>query len=67
MKFTPSLVRSNFPALQRASESRRNAIFLDNPGGTQVAQQTIDRMTRYMIETNANHGVVLPPATLRML
>ncbi len=56
MKFNPSLVRSNFPALQRATAHGRTPIFFDNPGGTQVAQQTLDRMTRYMIETNANHG-----------
>ena len=50
MPLTPSLIRPHFPALQR------NAIFFDNPGGTQVAQQTVDRVTRYLVETNANHG-----------
>ncbi len=43
-------VRSHFPSL------KSGAIFLDNPGGTQVAQETIDRMTRYFNSTNANHG-----------
>ncbi len=44
------LVRSHFPALSSG------AIFFDNPGGTQVAQQTLKRMTDYLTRTNANHG-----------
>jgi cysteine desulfurase family protein (TIGR01976 family) len=44
-----SFIRSQFPALSSG------AIFLDNPGGTQVAQQTLKRMTDYLIHTNANH------------
>jgi cysteine desulfurase family protein (TIGR01976 family) len=44
-----NFVRSQFPALVSG------AIFLDNPGGTQVAQQTLKRMTDYLIHTNANH------------
>ena len=44
-------IRSRFPAL------KGEAIFLDNPAGTQVPQQVVDRMTKYMVETNANvHG-----------
>jgi len=43
------LIRSQFPALSRST------IFLDNPGGTQVARQTIERMRDYLIESNANH------------
>ena len=42
-------IRSQFPALPSG------AIFLDNPGGTQVAQQTLKRMTDYLVHTNANH------------
>jgi cysteine desulfurase family protein (TIGR01976 family) len=42
-------IRSQFPALSSG------AIFLDNPGGTQVAQQTLNRMTHYLVRTNANH------------
>ncbi len=45
-----SAVRSQFPSLARP------AIFLDNPGGTQIAKQSLDRMNRYLIECNANHG-----------
>jgi cysteine desulfurase family protein (TIGR01976 family) len=44
-----NLVRSQFPALSSG------AIYLDNPGGTQVAQQTLKRMTDYLLHTNANH------------
>ena len=44
-------VRSQFPAL------KRDAIFLDNPAGTQVAQPVLDRMNQYLIGMNANtHG-----------
>jgi len=49
-------IRNHFPGLQRANVPIRDATFFDNPGGTQVAQQTVDRMTRYLIESNANHG-----------
>lgn len=45
-------IRANFPALQQ------EAIFLDNPAGTQVASQVLERVNRYLIETNANHGGV---------
>jgi len=42
-------IRSQFPALNRP------AIFFDNPGGTQIAKQSLDRINRYLIESNANH------------
>src|SRR5512147_2765847 len=44
-----NLIRSQFPALSSG------AVFFDNPGGTQVAQQTLKRMTDYLVRTNANH------------
>jgi cysteine desulfurase family protein (TIGR01976 family) len=51
MTLNISAVRSKFPAL------KRNAIFLDNPAGTQVSQFVLDRVTQYLVETNANcHG-----------
>jgi cysteine desulfurase family protein (TIGR01976 family) len=50
MTLNITAVRSRFPALQR------DAIFLDNPAGTQVAQPVLDRVNRYLVETNANHG-----------
>ncbi len=43
-------IRSQFPALQRP------VIFLDNPGGTQIARQSLERIQAYLVETNANHG-----------
>jgi cysteine desulfurase family protein (TIGR01976 family) len=43
-------IRSQFPALQRP------AVFLDNPGGTQIARQSLERMRAYLQDNNANHG-----------
>jgi cysteine desulfurase family protein (TIGR01976 family) len=43
-------IRQQFPGL------RRPAIFFDNPGGTQIAQRSIDRITSYLTLHNANHG-----------
>ncbi len=45
-----SAIRNQFPALNRP------AIFFDNPGGTQISKQSLDRMNQYLIECNANHG-----------
>jgi cysteine desulfurase family protein (TIGR01976 family) len=41
-------IRGRFPALQSG------AVFFDNPGGTQVPQPVIDRVTTYLSSTNAN-------------
>jgi len=43
-------IRSNFPSLDRP------AVFFDNPGGTQIARQSAERMQKYLYECNANHG-----------
>jgi cysteine desulfurase family protein (TIGR01976 family) len=48
-------VRAQFPALSH-SESDRCPIFLDNPAGTQVPQQVLDRMNHYLVHDNANLG-----------
>jgi cysteine desulfurase family protein (TIGR01976 family) len=32
------------------------AIFLDNPAGTQISQQSLARIQSYLLETNANHN-----------
>jgi cysteine desulfurase family protein (TIGR01976 family) len=45
-------IRAQFPALAQP------VVFLDNPGGTQIARQSLDRISRYLVETNANHGGV---------
>ena len=42
-------IRQQFPSLDRP------AVFLDNPGGTQIAKPSLDRINRYLIESNANH------------
>jgi cysteine desulfurase family protein (TIGR01976 family) len=43
-------VRRQFPAL------KSDAVFFDNPGGTQVPEQVLDRIHRYLTATNANRG-----------
>jgi cysteine desulfurase family protein (TIGR01976 family) len=44
-----SLIRDQFPSLQRP------AIYFDNPGGTQIARQSLERMVDYLSHHNANH------------
>ena len=48
-------IRSQFPALS-LQVGGKPAVFLDNPGGTQVSQAVIDAMGRYLAESNANRG-----------
>ena len=55
-----STIRSQFPALRRQAELTTPAIFFDNPGGTQIAQSSLDRMTAYLIQNNANHEGAFP-------
>jgi cysteine desulfurase family protein (TIGR01976 family) len=43
-------IRPQFPSLNK------DAIFLDNPGGTQIVRSSLDRIERYFLECNANHG-----------
>ncbi len=50
MTFDLDAVRARFPALHLPY------IFLDNPGGTQVADTCLQRIRQYLIESNANHG-----------
>lgn len=50
MTFDIDAVRAQFPALQTST------VYLDNPGGTQVPQRVIDRMTDYLVRCNANKG-----------
>jgi cysteine desulfurase family protein (TIGR01976 family) len=49
-------IRSQFPALHQHA----GVVFFDNPGGTQIARQSLDRVTAYLIEHNANHGGAFP-------
>lgn len=43
-------IRTHFPALSSG------ATFFDNPGGTQVAREVIERMQNYYLHMNANEG-----------
>src|SRR5215204_955094 len=49
MTLDSKLIRQQFPSLNRP------AIFFDNPGGTQIAKHSLERINRYLIECNANH------------
>lgn len=54
-----SSYRRYFPSLTLDVKGKQ-AIYFDNPGGTQVAQQVIDAMVSYFREANANsHGAFL--------
>jgi cysteine desulfurase family protein (TIGR01976 family) len=48
-----SSYRRYFPSLGLEVNGKQ-AIYFDNPGGTQVAQQVIDAMVAYFLEANAN-------------
>jgi cysteine desulfurase family protein (TIGR01976 family) len=50
MSFDLPVIRRQFPAL------KRSAIFFDNPGGTQISKNSLDRIENYLINCNANHG-----------
>lgn len=45
-----SIIRNQFPALNRP------ATFFDNPGGTQIARHSLNRINHYLLECNTNHG-----------
>jgi cysteine desulfurase family protein (TIGR01976 family) len=46
-------IRDQFPSLHLTDSGARR-IYLDNPGGTQVARQTLDRLNHYLLHCNAN-------------
>lgn len=50
MTLDPTKVRRQFPALAT------DAVYFDNPGGTQVPQRVVERMSNYLMTTNANAG-----------
>ncbi len=52
MALNISEIRAQFPALARP------AIYFDGPGGTQICQQSLDRINQYLVEHNTNHGGV---------
>ena len=50
MNINSDQIRSQFPALQH------QAVFLANPGGTQIARHSLERIQANLQENNANHG-----------
>lgn len=50
MPLDPKAIRARFPSLDRP------VVFFDNPGGTQIARASAERIQRYLLECNANHG-----------
>lgn len=50
MSLDSSTIRDQFPSLARP------AVFFDNPGGTQIAKRSLDRINQYLLECNANHA-----------
>lgn len=55
MTYDVAAIRGQFPGLKRIEDGEQ-AVFFDNPAGTQMAQQAIDRMVWAMTECNANLG-----------
>jgi cysteine desulfurase family protein (TIGR01976 family) len=49
MTLNLSTIRNQFPSLNRP------AVFFDNPGGTQITKQSLERINKYLLECNANH------------
>lgn len=49
MPLNVAAIRAQFPSLERPD------VFFDNPGGTQIARHSLERIQRYLLETNANH------------
>ena len=49
MSLDTSVIRQQFPSLNRP------AVFLDNPAGTQISKQSLERINHYLMECNANH------------
>jgi cysteine desulfurase family protein (TIGR01976 family) len=52
-------VRARFPALAREHAGAPYS-YLDGPGGTQVPGSTIEAMSRYLEQSNANHEGAFP-------
>ena len=50
MNFDLQAVRAQFPALSKP------VIYFDNPGGTQIARSSLERIQAYLVNCNANHG-----------
>jgi cysteine desulfurase family protein (TIGR01976 family) len=55
VSFPVQRIRSRFPSLALRHRGRAR-IYFDNPAGTQVARQSVDRMREYMLHSVANVG-----------
>ncbi|NBR21292.1 MAG: aminotransferase class V-fold PLP-dependent enzyme [Proteobacteria bacterium] len=55
MNYDLETIRSQFPALALTDKGQPR-VYLDNPAGTQVPVQVIQRMSDYLIHCNANQG-----------
>ena len=55
MAFDIAAVRAQFPSLS-ACDDGRPRVYLDNPAGTQVPRQVVDRMSEYFLRSNSNSG-----------
>ncbi|CAI1036814.1 cysteine desulfurase-like protein [Serratia quinivorans] len=55
MTFTPELARAQFSALTQRYDDKP-VIFFDGPGGSQVSQGVLEKMTHYLGKYNANLG-----------
>ncbi|MDW5502015.1 cysteine desulfurase-like protein [Pseudomonas lundensis] len=55
MTFTPELARAQFSALSQHYNDKP-VIFFDGPGGSQVSQSVLKKMTDYLGKYNANLG-----------
>ena len=52
MPFDHFIIREQFPSLNRP------VVFFDNPGGTQIARKSLERIVAYLTLHNANHDGV---------
>jgi cysteine desulfurase family protein (TIGR01976 family) len=48
-------LRSKFPALERQINGR-SAVYFDGPAGSQTPRSVANAVSRYLLESNANHG-----------
>lgn len=53
--FPVSRIRSRFPSLA-LKHSGRQRVYFDNPAGTQIAKQALQRMNGYLLHSVANSG-----------
>jgi cysteine desulfurase/selenocysteine lyase len=60
MPFPIEAVRAQFPSLATTDEGQRR-IYFDNAAGTQVPQQTIDRIVDFFTASTATRACLIRP------